>query len=161
MIYDGMSALERYRGLYKGLDILIDWLRQNDYKTLDLGKHEILGDKVFVNVQNPKTRTYKNAHYEVHHRYLDLQIDVEGNEAFYITSGPVDPIEPFNEEKDKQYVDAAKDNGDETYGTLEKDHFAIFVPGEPHMPNVVCVTAEPITIKKICFKILDDKYWND
>ena len=31
MIYDEISQIGRYRGLYKGLDVLIDWLESNDY----------------------------------------------------------------------------------------------------------------------------------
>lgn len=159
MIYDGMEVIDRYKGFSKGLDVLIDWLAENDYRTLEAGRHEILGDKVFANVQNARTRTYGNAHYEVHHRYMDLQVDVDGNERFFVTSGPVEPCEPFDEEKDKQYVDAAADNGDEIEGTLEKGHFALFVVGEPHMPNVICATTSPAAIKKICFKILADEFW--
>lgn len=30
MIYDGLSAFGLYRGLSKGLDVLIDWLEHND-----------------------------------------------------------------------------------------------------------------------------------
>ena len=34
MIYDGLSKLNRYRGLYKGLDVLIDWLDLHDMREL-------------------------------------------------------------------------------------------------------------------------------
>ena len=161
MIYDGMSVIERYRGLYRGLDVLIGWLNEHDYNALETGRHEILGNKVFALVQDAKTRTYGNARYEVHRRYMDVQVDIEGNERFFVTPGPTEPLEDYDEASDKQYVKAAPDNGDEIEGTLEKDHFAIFVANEPHMPNVVCATTEPVAIRKICFKILADKCWDE
>ncbi len=103
MIYDGMAAIGRYRGLYKGLDVLIDWLEQNDYKALPTGRCEILGNKVFGNVMDAKTRTYQNARYEVHHRYMDLQVDVDGVECFKVTPGATRELEPFDEATDKGY----------------------------------------------------------
>lgn len=47
MIYDGLDVIERYRGLSRGLDVLIDWLGKNDPKDLPLGKTEIDGSRVF------------------------------------------------------------------------------------------------------------------
>lgn len=37
MIYDGMAGVERYGGLYRGFDVLIDWLGKNDYRALEAG----------------------------------------------------------------------------------------------------------------------------
>lgn len=161
MIYDGMDVIERYRGLYKGLDVLIDWLGEHECRKLETGPHEILGDKVFALVQDAKTRTYGTARYEVHRRYMDLQVDIEGAERFFVTSGPTEPLGEYDETSDKQYVKAAPDNGDEIEGTLEKRHFAIFVAHEPHMPNVICATTEPVAIRKVCFKILTDEFWDE
>lgn len=160
MIYDGIAAIGRYRGLYKGLDVLIDWLGKNDYKSLPTGRNEILGAKVFANVMDAQTHTYGNGHYEVHRRYLDLQVDVEGTESFYVTPGPMVPLGEFDDGGDFQLLDAAPDNGDEIHGNLAKDHFAVFVPGEPHMPTCVAAMAEPAPVRKICFKILADEFWD-
>ena len=38
MIYDGLEARGLYRGLSKGLDVLIDWLDEHDVHELPLGK---------------------------------------------------------------------------------------------------------------------------
>ena len=78
MIYGALGDIEEYRGMLKGLDVLIDWLEENDPAQLEVGSHPILGDKVFANVMAPTTRPEAEAHYETHQRYHDLQIDVEG-----------------------------------------------------------------------------------
>lgn len=161
MIYDGMSALKLYRGLYKGLDIVIDWLADHDLSQLDFGKYEIMGKKCYVMIQDAKTRTYESARYEIHHRYMDLQIDIDGTECFKTTPGMVEPIEPFDQTKDKGYCMPTADNHDELEGTLANNHFAIFVVGEPHMPNLVIPGKEISTLKKACIKIIGDQFWNE
>lgn len=50
MIYGALGDIEEYRGMLKGLDVLIDWLEENDPAELEVGSHPILGDKVFANV---------------------------------------------------------------------------------------------------------------
>ena len=63
MIYDQLSNVERYRGLYKGLDVLIDWLGEHDPAQLPVGRNDICGDKVYANVMEPTTRPLSEAHY--------------------------------------------------------------------------------------------------
>lgn len=87
MIYGALGDIEEYRGMLKGLDVLIDWLEENDPAQLEVGSHPILGDKVYANVMAPTTRPEAEAHYETHQRYHDLQIDVEGREAFKVATG--------------------------------------------------------------------------
>lgn len=161
MIYDGIGAIGLYRGLYRSLDVLIDWLAENDYRELPLGKTEIFGDKVFANVMDASTKLPENARYETHRRYMDLQVDVDGREAFRTTPGEVVAAGEFDVAGDKGYCHAAPGNDDELEGTLDHGRFAIFVIGEPHMPNLVCAGDEPGPIRKICFKLIGDEYWDD
>ena len=161
VIYDGLGAINRYRGLSRGLDILIDWIAQTNLAELPSGRIEICGSKVFALVQDAMTRTYKNAHYEVHHRYMDLQLDLAGAEHFMVTPGPTVSEDEFDEQSDKGYCQATSGNHDEIEGTLGQDHFAIFMIDEPHMPNLVCPGKNIGPIKKICFKVLGDKFWDE
>ena len=73
MIYGALGDIEEYRGMLKGLDVLIDWLEENDPAQLEVGSHPILGEKVFANVMSPMTRPEAEAHYETHQRYHDLR----------------------------------------------------------------------------------------
>lgn len=161
MIYDGLSAFGLYRGLSRGLDVLIDWLERNDPAELPLGITEIDGKRVYANVMNAKTRTSEDARFETHKMYMDVQIDLEGVECFKTTPGAVVPTGEFDEAADKGYCHAAEGNTDLLDGTLENDHFALFMIGEPHMPNLVTPGAEVGPIKKICFKIVGDQFWDE
>ncbi len=161
MIYDGLGAIERYRGLSRGLDVLIDWLGENDPAELPLGKTCIDGERVFANVMNAKTREAADARFETHRKYMDVQIDLEGAEAFKTTPGKTVPAGEFDEAGDKGYCHEAPGNRDLLDGNLENGHFAVFMIGEPHMPNLVCEGTEPGPIKKICFKVVGDRFWNE
>ena len=160
MIYDGLEARNRYRGLSKGLDVLFDWLDDNDPSKLPLGKTQILGDKVFANVMEAKTRKPEDAQFEAHHKYMDVQIDLEGCERFMTTAGEVVPTGAFDEATDGGYCQAAPDNHDLLEGSLGQGRFVIFMVGEPHMPNLVAGGQEVGPIKNICFKVLGDRLWD-
>ena len=43
MIYGALGDIEEYRGMLKGLDVLIDWLEENDPAKLEVGSHPIRG----------------------------------------------------------------------------------------------------------------------
>ena len=102
MIYGALGDIEEYRGMLKGLDVLIDWLEENDPAQLEGGSHPILGEKVFANVMSPTTRPEAEAHYETHQRYHDLQIDVEGREAFKVATGSLTLVQEFDEKDVEQ-----------------------------------------------------------
>lgn len=161
MIYDGLGAIGLYRGLSRGLDVLIDWLGSNDPAELPLGKTSIDGERVFANVMNASTRRFEDARFETHRRYMDVQVDLEGAESFKTTPGATVPAGEFDEAGDKGYCHAAPENHDLLDGTLEGGRFVVFMAGEPHMPNLVCEGNEVGPIKKICFKVLADEFWDE
>ena len=140
MIYGALGDIEEYRGMLKGLDVLIDWLEENDPAQLEVGSHPILGDKVYANVMAPTTRPEAEAHYETHQRYHDLQIDVEGREAFKVATGSLTLVQEFDEKDDYDLVDS---------------------DGEPHMPTLEFPGDGAQPVKKICFKLLADAYWEE
>ena len=152
MIYGALGDIEEYRGMLKGLDVLIDWLEEHE-----VGSHPILDDKVFANVMAPTTRPEADAHYETHQRYHDLQIDVEGREAFKVATGSLTLVQEFDEKDDYDLVDSDASIA----GDLADDKFALFVAGEPHMPTLEFPGDGAQPVKKICFKLLADAYWEE
>ncbi len=152
MIYDELKNVGRYRGLYPNLDVLIDWLdghAPEDLRDLPLGRNEIAGDDVFANVMEAQTRAAADAHYETHHAYMDLQIDLVGREAFKTAAGATTLVQPFDEKDDFELVDAERSLD----GNLDEGHFALFVVNEPHMPTLEFPGDGVQPVKKVCFKI--------
>lgn len=155
MVYGALEDLGRYRGMFRSLDILIDWLADHDPAELPLGSNPIDGENVFANVMDATTRPEAEAHFETHRRYMDLQIDLEGREAFKVACGPTTLVEPFNEQDDFELVDAE----DGIYGDLDRGRFAIFMAGEPHMPTLEFPGDGARPVHKICFKLIVDEYF--
>ena len=56
MITDSLACLGRYRGLHPALDTAIDWLQTHELDALPLGRTEIDGQNVFVNVMDAALR---------------------------------------------------------------------------------------------------------
>lgn len=152
MIYDEISQIGRYRGLFKGLDVLIDWLAENDYKALPVGTTPILGEKVYASVQTPTTLPASEKRFETHQRYMDVQVDVEGREAFRVGQGAYDVSQPYDAGSDIDFGDAERF----VQGDLDCDRFVLYLVGEPHMPNVEFPGDGSRDIKKICFKVAID-----
>lgn len=156
MILDQIQNIGRYRGFSRGLDVLIDWLGAHDCAELEVGRHDILGDKVFANVQAPTTRPASEAHFETHARYMDVQVDVNGREAFRVAQGETVVVTPFDAGDDFGLCDAERF----VEADLDESRFVVFLVGEPHMPTLEFPGDGAQPIKKICFKVLADEFFD-
>lgn len=152
MLYDNLENIARYQGLFKGLDVLIDWLKDHSFEELPLGRTEILGDKVFVNVMTAVPRPISGAEYEVHKKYMDLQLDVEGDEDFQVNMGKFTWTQPIDPDKDIGFGISPVGCS----GHLGNGYFALFLAEEPHMPTLLCKAPE---VKKAVVKIIRDEFF--
>ena len=74
MICDTLQHLGRYRGLHPNLDTAIDYLLTHDLAALPLGRTEVDGDKVFINLMDATLHPDAGYHPEYHKLYADLQV---------------------------------------------------------------------------------------
>ena len=81
MICDTLQHLVRYRGLHPNLDTAIDYLLTHDLAALPLGRTEVDGDKVFINLMDATLHPDAGYHPEYHKLYADLQVDLTGSEG--------------------------------------------------------------------------------
>ena len=144
MIYDTLKNITKYQGINKNLDTAIQWLQTHSLQQLPLGKTIIDGENVFVNVMEASTRAEHDANYEVHKKYMDLQINLSGGEGFSFS----DTICTVDEEKDVGFCKGEAIAN----GILKEDWFVLFFPQEAHMPTL-SLKKEEYTVKKIVFKI--------
>ncbi|MBO4643799.1 MAG: YhcH/YjgK/YiaL family protein [Alphaproteobacteria bacterium] len=148
MIFDSLSNIETYKGLYANLDEAIDFIRKNGLQTLKKGKNVIRGEDIFANFVDGKLIDETEGVYELHQHYLDLHIDIEGTEkilfADYVKSNET---QAYSEDGDYALL-----TGNATAECLlDKNHFAICMIGEPHKP---CVrNSEAGAVSKVIFKI--------
>ena len=79
MICDTLQHLGRYRGLHPNLDTAIDYLLTHDLAALQLGRTEVDGDKVLINLMDATLHPDAGYHPEYHKLYADLQVDLTGS----------------------------------------------------------------------------------
>ena len=73
MICDTLENLNRYRGIHKNLNTAIDYLTAyhvaHDLIELPLGRIEVDGENVFINVMDADLHPDEGSHLEYHHQY--------------------------------------------------------------------------------------------
>ena len=91
MICDALEHLDRYCGLHRNLDTAIDYLTAyhvaHDLSDLPLGRTEVDGENVFINVMEADLSP-DSTRLEYHKKYADLQIDLTGGEGWGYTTLP-------------------------------------------------------------------------
>ena len=88
MICDTLDQLHLYKGFHKNLDTAIEFLAAHPLDTLPLGRTEVDGDEVFINVMDADLKPHTGSHAEYHRLYADLQIDLTGGEGWGYETAP-------------------------------------------------------------------------
>jgi YhcH/YjgK/YiaL family protein len=134
MILDSISNAERYFTLHPHFKNLFDYLRSTDIATLEEGRHDILGDILFVNVANAELRKSEDAPLEAHNRYIDVQVVVEGEEHFGWSERRecIMPCTEFDNERDIIFFDDTP----QTIYKVRSGEFTILYPEDAHAPLI-------------------------
>ncbi|MFR9602907.1 MAG: YhcH/YjgK/YiaL family protein [Rikenellaceae bacterium] len=135
MILDSLKNASLYYGVCPRMEKAFELLSQIDLSTLELGKHLLDGEEIFVNVLERDLKEVADAKVEVHNLYADIQILVEGeNEGFgWIERKDLtQPKSEFDTAKDVQLFDDAY----QTIYDLRKGQFTILMPEDGHAPMI-------------------------
>lgn len=146
MIIDTLSNLKNYSALNPLFADVVEFLKENDLMAMEPGKYPIKGKDLFLNLTVAKGRGADAATLETHVEMIDIQIPLDGEEAFGYT--PLCDLPPFeyNAEKD---ITKYGDTKAQTYVTLKPGQMGIFFPQDGHAP---CIS-EKAEIKKAIFKV--------
>jgi YhcH/YjgK/YiaL family protein len=100
--------------------------------TLPPGKYKIGRKGTFALVQEYPTREESDGFIECHRKYIDIQYLAKGTEKVGICAvSSCKPLIPYDPEKDFQKLKGKVD-----FITLEPNVFAVFFPGDGHMPAI-------------------------
>ena len=127
----------------------IEFIMTNNLNALPFGKTIIDGDKIFINKSSVETKSPNLLKYESHEKFIDIQIDLNGDETVYINNGTCVCIEPYNESDDYTLYSYYEPD---LSVTLNKNFCAIIFPKEIHMP---CIQHKTKSIIKCVVKVLD------
>ena len=144
MICDTLDQLHLYKGFHKNLDTAIEFLAAHPLDTLPLGRTEVDGDEVFINVIDADLKPHTGSHAEYHRLYADLQIDLTGGEGWGYTNLPGEEAGEFTGDI------GFRTSPDAVSGTLGEGRFVLFFPGELHKPGVArpgCAHVRKVVIK--------------
>ncbi|OUP39781.1 YhcH/YjgK/YiaL family protein [Olsenella sp. An188] len=130
----------------------LEFLTRPDLAELAPGRHEIMGDEVFANVQELTTVRPGEKNYEAHRRYADVHYVISGEELMGVAPvGECEPVGEFSEADDfGLYVPGDR----EAWATLRPGDLVVTPPCDAHKPG--CCPGEPAPLKKVCVKVLVD-----
>ena len=132
MILDTLQNRECYYSLSPRLRRAFEWLDSTDVASLEVGRHSIDGDDIFVNVSELDLRPRSAAALEVHNEYIDIQVVFGGEEEFGWSprSAVTSPRTEFDVEKDIQFFE----DEPQTFYTVREGQFTILMPQDAHAP---------------------------
>lgn len=150
MIFEQWEDVGRYRGLHPHLDQAIDYLLTHDMASFDLGRYAINEDKVFLFVQENQLNQESDDSFEYHERYADIHFLLAGQELMHYGQQVTEVIKDYEAESDIGFVRCRL----ATSLHLTTDNVAIFLPNEPHQPNLYDHAGK--TVRKCVVKVLMD-----
>ena len=148
MFFTNIKLAEKYNYLNEKFLAAYEWLRNNDLKTLEPGKYEIMGDNVFANVHEYNTLPVEEKKFEAHDKFFDIQCLVDGVEFFGLCNREGLIVSEARPENDIVLYEKP-----EVYGhvILYPGDFIVVAPEDAHMPG--CALASPAAAKKVVVKV--------
>lgn len=141
---------KNHNDLSENVKLGLEYLKNTDFSTIENGKYEILGNKVFAIVQDYTSKILAEGKFEAHKKYTDIQYIIKGEEQIGISD-----IENFTQateydsEKDIVFLNPKLGVSPEFIHLKEKE-FAIFTPNDAHMPSIAF--GAPSYVRKVVVK---------
>ena len=134
MILDYLNNINCYEKLHPKFEQAFKFLQNNDLINMPLGKQVIDGDSLFVILDKSRGRKKEKARLEIHRKYIDIQLILEGTDEMGWESKQncTTPFDEYNAENDIQFF---KDRPS-SWVTVKKGMFAIFFPNDAHLPLI-------------------------
>ena len=146
MVVDTLDNLEKYASLNPLFPKAIEFLKSTDLNALEVGKIELQGSDLVINIAQTSPKTKEAAKLETHNAFIDIQVPLSGIEVMGYTAGsdcvPADA--PYSVEKDITFFEGLA----EAYIPVKPGMFAIFFPQDGHAPGI-----SPDGVKKIIVKV--------
>lgn len=146
MIFDRIENLKNYRGINRNLDTAIDFLSSADLDDLAVGKTEIDGERIFIQVQDACTKDAAQGNYEYHRCYADIQIGMQGEERILLGGDVTQQIQEYRPDIGLVQCERMAEC------VLRRGYFALFRAGEYHMPGIAVGDSAGRKIRKAVVK---------
>lgn len=145
MILDTLKNSAAYISVHPRFEKAFEFLHSVNLQELPIGKTELEGADLVVNVIDITGKTTETAKMETHKNFIDIQVPVGAVETmgWKDASKLEQPIAPYNPEKDLTlFEDKAS-----SFVNVQPFEFAIFFPEDGHQPGIGEGTYKKIIVK--------------
>ncbi len=147
MILDDLRNLKRYRAVLPALEKIEAFLAEMPLAARANGRHELDGDRLYVNIGDCTGKGRSGARLEIHRRYADVQIALDNRDV--IGWKPLQdcrqPAAAYDASSDIGFFGDASD----AWFDLVPGQFSILFPEDAHAP----LAAEG-PVRKAIFKVM-------
>ena len=150
MIFAKLNGEGNYAVYPAAIQKALSYLQSTDVMQLPLGRHEIDGDRIFLNVMDMTTHGFEGSHPEIHQKYADLFYWPEGGEKIGVSA--YTGAEALCESRPQDDISFLASAADESFLTAKAGFFAVFFPWDAHRPGLMLGDA-PATSRKCVVKI--------
>jgi len=151
MIYDSFANFDRYREVAPAVWDKVKTFLIKASQSASPGKFPI-ADNCFANVAEYDTAELNPDKLEAHVDYLDIQITLRGDEAIACRdTADLETVHEYSKEKDIAFYRMLPDAV--TTLVIGNGRFAVFYPGEGHLPGLQAEPGSPQRVLKVIVKI--------
>jgi len=130
----------------------LKYLKTTNFASLENGKHEVLGNRVFAIVQEYNSKPLEEGRFEAHKKYIDIQYIIKGEEQIGVGYvGNFTEETDYDEEKDIVFL-TQKPNTKSEFIKLKQQEFVILTQHDAHMPSISINETKPV--RKVVVKVL-------
>ncbi|MCI1779428.1 MAG: YhcH/YjgK/YiaL family protein [Bacteroidales bacterium] len=148
MIVDSLFSFDKYVSMHAGFDKVQDFIKKNDLRSLEPGRHDIDGDTVYCDVYRGKLMGMQSRPMEVHDSYIDIHLLLDGSETIGVKDRRL--CETSKCEYDQLHDAAFIDEAPENYVSPGIENMVILFPADAH---VALMGDEKEEVSKIVFKV--------
>ncbi len=147
MIIANLQDSRRIELLHPQFAELFAYIKSHSWDKAPLGRISLDGDNLYINHSVPIIKSRDTQVLEVHRRYIDVHVLLEGRETFGWNSlaNLKEPVAAYDPEKECQFFA----DRPHSYVDLVPGEFVIVFPEDAHAPNI-----SDAPLRKLVAKIL-------
>lgn len=149
MIFTSIHSIDDYKAYPDVIRRVIDYLKSNDFVSMETGVYELQGKDLYVQVFDAETGAVEEKKPESHKDYLDVQYLVTGEEKLGFTPySDRYEIDEYIKERDLIFYKSVENEG---FINAAAGCISIFFPCDIHRPAVA--VDKPMTVRKVVVKV--------
>ncbi len=149
MIFSSIYAKDDITKYPQAIQTAIEYLKANDFVTMETGVYEIQGKDIYAQVFDSETGAVETKRPEVHEKYIDVQFLASGKEKLGFTPDTGNyEVDERIDERDLIFYKAVENEG---FIEATPGCYSIFFPADVHRPAVA--SGEPMKVRKVVVKV--------